>query len=42
MYESGELAEVLGVEAAAEAPAEVPEAPAATGPAPLGIENRLG
>jgi len=40
MFETGELHEVLG----AEAPAETPEAPAAeaTGPAPLGIENRLG
>jgi monothiol glutaredoxin len=39
MYETGELHEALG----AEAPA-VAEAPAAepTGPAPLGIENRLG
>jgi monothiol glutaredoxin len=40
MYESGELAEVLGVER----PAEAPEAPEATapGPQPMGIENRLG
>ncbi len=38
MYEAGELAEVLGVEAPQDAPAEV-EADAA--PAPLGIENRL-
>jgi monothiol glutaredoxin len=39
MYETGELHEALG----AEAPA-VAEAPAAepAGPAPLGIENRLG
>ena len=39
MYESGELAELLGVE---QQPA--PEAPAADAPgsAPLGIENRLG
>jgi monothiol glutaredoxin len=40
MYESGELATALGVEAPADAPAEAPsgEAP---GPAPLGIDNRL-
>jgi monothiol glutaredoxin len=40
MYESGELATALGVEAAADAPTEAPsgEAP---GPAPLGIDNRL-
>jgi len=38
MYEAGELAEVLGVDAPQDAPAEV-EADAA--PAPLGIENRL-
>jgi len=39
MFETGELAEALGVEqaAAAEAPAET----AAAEPAPLGIENRL-
>jgi monothiol glutaredoxin len=41
MYESGELAEVLAVAPPADAPAEAP-APAAQGPAPLGIENRLG
>jgi monothiol glutaredoxin len=41
MYESGELAEVLGVEAPAAAPAEAP-AGADPAPAPLGIENRLG
>jgi monothiol glutaredoxin len=40
MYESGELAEVLGVEGAAEpAPAPAGEPVQA---APLGIENRLG
>ena len=39
MYESGELATVLGVEAAAAAPAETAVAPSQ--PAPLGIENRL-
>jgi monothiol glutaredoxin len=38
MFESGELAETLGVEQPAAAAA--PE-PAASGPAPLGIENRL-
>jgi monothiol glutaredoxin len=39
MYESGELAETLGVEQ----PAEAPEQPQAEAPqsAPLGIENRL-
>jgi monothiol glutaredoxin len=36
MYESGELPEALGLEAAAPAPLEEP-----AGPAPLGIENRL-
>ena len=42
MYESGELASTLGVDAPADAPAQ---APAGAGPAPaapLGIENRLG
>ena len=41
MYESGELAQALGVEAA---PAPQDEAPAGANPAaaPLGIENRLG
>src|SRR3954453_2739308 len=40
MYESGELAELLGVEQ----PGDEPEAPAAAAPesAPLGLENRLG
>jgi monothiol glutaredoxin len=40
MYESGELAELLGVEQ----PEEEPEAPQAEAPqsAPLGLENRLG
>jgi monothiol glutaredoxin len=37
MYESGELAELLGVEAGAGAPASEP----AVEPAPLSIENRL-
>jgi monothiol glutaredoxin len=39
MYESGELAELLGVEQ----PEEEPEAPQAEAPqsAPLGLENRL-
>ena len=39
MFETGELAQTLGVEQPAEAP-ESPEAPAA-GPRPMGIENRL-
>ena len=39
LYESGELAEVLGVEAP-QVPAEAP-AGADPAPAPLGIENRL-
>jgi len=37
MYESGELASTLGVEAPSDAPAGADPAPA-----PLGIENRLG
>jgi monothiol glutaredoxin len=41
LYESGELPEVLGVAAPAEAPATAP-AGADPAPAPLGIENRLG
>jgi monothiol glutaredoxin len=41
MYEAGELAEVLGVEAPVDAPVEAPTASAAAAPAPLGIENRL-
>ena len=40
MYESGELAEVLGVQAPADAPDQAP-AGADPQPAPLGIENRL-
>jgi monothiol glutaredoxin len=40
MYESGELASVLGV-APAEGPAQEP-AVTAQAPAPMGIENRLG
>jgi monothiol glutaredoxin len=40
MFETGELHEALGAEAPA-APAEAPTAEA-TGPQPLGIENRLG
>jgi monothiol glutaredoxin len=40
MYESGELAAALGVEAPADAPDEAP-AGADPAPAPLGIENRL-
>lgn len=38
MYEAGELAEVLGVDAPQDAP---PELEADAAPAPLGIENRL-
>ena len=38
MYESGELAETLGVAQ----PAAAPAAAEPGGPAPLGIENRLG
>jgi len=41
MLETGELHEVLGAEKPAEAPAVTSEADAG-GPAPLGIENRLG
>jgi monothiol glutaredoxin len=41
LYESGELAETLGLEAPADAPADAP-AGADPAPAPLGIENRLG
>jgi monothiol glutaredoxin len=40
MYESGELAGALGVEAPAGGPAPAPEAPAEA--PPLGVENRLG
>jgi len=40
MYETGELAEALGLEPPADAPDA--EAQADAGPAPLGIENRLG
>jgi monothiol glutaredoxin len=45
MYDSGELAEVLGVEQPAQSPETAPEATApgtAPGTAPMGIENRLG
>ena len=42
MYESGELAETLGVEPPAETPAQAPAGAEPGGPAPLGIENRLG
>jgi monothiol glutaredoxin len=42
MYESGELAGVLGVEQPDEAPADPAAASPAPGPAPMGIENRLG
>src|SRR4051812_43906969 len=41
MYENGELAETLGVEAPADAPVEAP-AGADAAPRPMGIENRLG
>jgi monothiol glutaredoxin len=41
MYETGELAEVLGVEAP-EAPAPAPASEPVQQAAPLGIENRLG
>jgi monothiol glutaredoxin len=41
MYESGELAEVLGVEPPADAPAEAPVA-AEPGAPPLTVENKLG
>jgi monothiol glutaredoxin len=42
LYESGELAQALGLEQPAEAPDEAPAAvPPAAGPAPLSIENRL-
>jgi len=40
MYESGELAETLGVKPPADAPEDAP-AGADPAPAPLGIENRL-
>jgi monothiol glutaredoxin len=40
LYESGELAGVLGVDAPAEAPVTAP-AGADPAPAPMGIENRL-
>jgi monothiol glutaredoxin len=39
MYETGELAQALGVDQPQDAPAPEPAAPA---PRPLGIENRLG
>jgi monothiol glutaredoxin len=42
MYESGELAQTLGIEQAPEgAPSEAPAGETPAGPAPLGIENRL-
>ena len=41
MYETGELAKTLGVDAPDAAPAEAPAAEAPD-PAPMGIENRLG
>ena len=42
MYESGELAGTLGVDAPADAPDDAPEAAGPLPAAPLGIENRLG
>jgi monothiol glutaredoxin len=41
MYETGELAQVLGVEAPADAPEQAPAAAEQGGP-PLTIENKLG
>ncbi len=41
LYESGELAETLGLEAPAQPPAQAPTGSAPQA-APLGIENRLG
>jgi monothiol glutaredoxin len=41
MYESGELAEAIGVEPPADAPDQAPEAAEAGAP-PLSVENRLG
>jgi monothiol glutaredoxin len=41
LYESGELASVLGVDAPSDAPEQAP-AGADPAPAPLGIEHRLG
>ena len=40
MYETGELAQALGVDAPDAAPADAPAAEA-PGPSPMGIENRL-
>ena len=43
MYESGELAETLGVEPPSDAPEAAPLAEGTVpGPPPMGIENRLG
>lgn len=41
MYETGELAAALGIEAPQEAPAEAPEADGEPSSPPLQIENRL-
>ncbi len=42
MYETGELAELLGVEQPAEEDAPAAPEPAAPQTAPIGLENRLG
>jgi monothiol glutaredoxin len=42
MYECGELAGALGVQAPADAPEDAPEGAGPLPAAPLGIENRLG
>jgi monothiol glutaredoxin len=42
MYESGELADTLGVADPSSAPEEAPEGAGPLPAAPLGIENRLG
>ena len=41
LHESGELAETVGVQAPADAPAPAEPGSAAAGPAPMEIENRL-
>ncbi|HVP02548.1 MAG TPA: Grx4 family monothiol glutaredoxin [Solirubrobacteraceae bacterium] len=42
LYETGELAQILGVEPPADAPAEAPAEAAPAGAPPLQIDNRLG